>query len=111
MSRNKSSICYSEQNTSDFTIVSNGNSTEYSAPLVYANLETVNSVYLAQTPLNYKSSYILPAANIYEEEGEEEDDEETTEIEKETLAPNPNPPNKKRGRPLLITDNKDRSNR
>jgi hypothetical protein len=40
---------------------------------------------------NYISSYIFPAANIFEEEGEEEDDEETTEIEKETKIPNPNP--------------------
>ena len=37
---------FSEQSTSDFTFISNGNSTENSAPLVYANLETVNSVYL-----------------------------------------------------------------
>ncbi len=93
---------------SDFTFISNGNSTENSAPLVYANLETVNSVYPAQERLNYyfnsasnyNSSYILPAANIYEEEVEEEDDEEdqeTAEIE----ATIPNPPTKKRGKPPL----------
>ena len=75
---------FSEQNTSDFTFVSNGNSTENSAPLVYANLETVNSVYPAQERLNYSfnsasnynSSDVLPAANLYalEEKGEEEDE-------------------------------------
>jgi hypothetical protein len=32
---------FSERNTSDFTLVSNINSTEKSAPLDYANLETV----------------------------------------------------------------------
>jgi hypothetical protein len=95
-------------------LLSYGNSTENSAPLVYANLETVNSVYPAQERLNYSfnsasnhnSSYILPGVNIYEEEVEEEveeeddeEDQETTEIE--APIPIPNPPTKKRGRPPL----------
>ena len=100
---------FSEQNTSDFTFVSNGNSTENSAPLVYANLETVNSVYPAQERLNYsfnsasKYNSYRPQIFMRKKLMKKMMKKMMKKIKKqqEIEAPVPNPPTKKRGTPTL----------